>query len=107
MGEVSIIWPHLRSPVDYPFLSADKNKELHRRIAVHIVDGCQTLFNDHVAKLKGLLHGRHVYETGDLFSNLKQGIFNYSYIMICCSAEQARDIQWSGQHDSAESPTCH
>ncbi|XP_038071406.1 coiled-coil domain-containing protein 87-like isoform X2 [Patiria miniata] len=60
MGEVNCIWPDLRRQVDDPFLTANENKELQRRITVHIVTVCEQLFLHYVEKAK-ILDERGVF----------------------------------------------
>ncbi|XP_071795069.1 coiled-coil domain-containing protein 87-like [Asterias amurensis] len=56
MGEVNCIWPDIRRQVDDPFLTANENKELQRRITVHIVTVCEQLFLHYMEKAKVLEH---------------------------------------------------
>ncbi|XP_022100889.1 coiled-coil domain-containing protein 87-like isoform X2 [Acanthaster planci] len=60
MGEVNCIWPDIRRQVDDPFLTAEENKELQRRITVHIVTVCEQLFLHYVEKAK-ILEERGVF----------------------------------------------
>lgn len=53
MGEVNCIWPDIRRQVDDPFLTPEENKELQRRIRVHIVTVCEQIFHHYVEKAKG------------------------------------------------------
>src|SRR6218665_2724133 len=60
MSEGSYIWPDLRSQPDDPFLTETQNKELQRRIIVHIVSTCQILFQNYMRKLD-VLNKRGVF----------------------------------------------
>ncbi|XP_076443438.1 coiled-coil domain-containing protein 87-like isoform X3 [Babylonia areolata] len=70
MGEVNDIWPDIRRQIDDPFLSADENKELNRRIAVHIVTVCEKLFNHYLYKAQ-ILNERGVFSGPANMSRLK------------------------------------
>lgn len=70
MGEVNCIWPDIRRQVDDPFLTADENKELQRRITVHIVTVCQQVFHHYVEKAQ-ILNQRGVFSGPANMSRLK------------------------------------
>ncbi|KAJ8029847.1 Coiled-coil domain-containing protein 87 [Holothuria leucospilota] len=70
MGEVNCIWPDIRRQVDDPFLSPEENKELQRRITVHIVTVCEQLFHHYVEKAK-VLNSRGVFSEQANISRLK------------------------------------
>ncbi|XP_064609206.1 coiled-coil domain-containing protein 87-like [Liolophura sinensis] len=50
MGEVNGIWREVKKQVDDPFLSAEDNSELNRRIIVYIVTVCERLFKHYLHK---------------------------------------------------------
>ncbi|KAL8616651.1 hypothetical protein ACOMHN_031633 [Nucella lapillus] len=70
MGEVNGIWPDIRRQIDDPFLSAEENKELNRRIAVHIVTVCEKLFHHYLQKAQ-ILNERGVFSGPANMSRLK------------------------------------
>lgn len=70
MGEVNHIWPEVRRQIDDPFLSPEENKELNRRIAVHIVTVCEKLFNHYLHKAQ-ILNERGVFSGPANMSRLK------------------------------------
>ncbi|GFO24604.1 coiled-coil domain-containing protein 87 [Plakobranchus ocellatus] len=70
MGEVKGIWPDIRRQIDDPFLSAEENKELNRRIAVHIVTVCEQLFLHYLEKAQ-VLNSRGVFSGPANMSRLK------------------------------------
>ncbi|XP_072166593.1 coiled-coil domain-containing protein 87-like [Diadema setosum] len=70
MGEVNSIWPDIRRQVDDPFLTFEENKELQRRITVHIVTVCQQLFQHYVEKAR-MLHDKNVFSGIANMSRLK------------------------------------
>ncbi|XP_071965051.1 coiled-coil domain-containing protein 87-like [Antedon mediterranea] len=70
MGEVNSIWPDIRRQVDDSFLTPKKNKELQRRITVHIVTVCQQLFQHYVQKAT-ILNERGIFSGPANISRLK------------------------------------
>nr|XP_006814200.1 PREDICTED: coiled-coil domain-containing protein 87-like [Saccoglossus kowalevskii] len=70
MGEVNDVWPDVRKQVDDPFLTPSQNRELKRRITVHIVTVCQQLFQHYVAKAQ-ILKKRGVFSGPANMSRLK------------------------------------
>ncbi|XP_054756043.1 uncharacterized protein LOC129262032 [Lytechinus pictus] len=70
IGEVNSIWPDIRRQVDDPFLTVEENKELQRRITVHIVTVCQQLFQHYVEKAK-ILADKNVFSEIANMSRLK------------------------------------
>ncbi|XP_061173923.1 coiled-coil domain-containing protein 87-like isoform X4 [Saccostrea echinata] len=70
MGEINLIWPEIRKQIDDPFLSPEQNKELNRRIAVHIVTVCEELFN-HYTKKAQVLNQRGIFSGPANMSRLK------------------------------------
>ncbi|XP_041374229.1 coiled-coil domain-containing protein 87-like [Gigantopelta aegis] len=81
MGEVNGIWPDIRKQIDDPFCltvlpttkivkTAVENKELNRRIAVHIVMTCEKLFHHYLQKAQ-VLNGRGVFSGPANMSRLK------------------------------------
>ncbi|XP_052280455.1 coiled-coil domain-containing protein 87-like isoform X2 [Dreissena polymorpha] len=70
MGEVTGVWPEIRKQIDDPFLSPDENKELNRRIAVHIVTVCEQLFLHYLKKAE-VLNGRGIFSGPANMSRLK------------------------------------
>nr|XP_011442355.2 coiled-coil domain-containing protein 87 isoform X8 [Crassostrea gigas] len=70
MGEINLIWPEIRRQIDDPFLSPEQNKELNRRIAVHIVTVCEELFN-HYTKKAQVLNQRGIFSGPANMSRLK------------------------------------
>ncbi|XP_059161508.1 coiled-coil domain-containing protein 87-like isoform X2 [Physella acuta] len=70
LGEVNSIWPEIRRQIDDPFLSAENNKELNRRITVHIVTVCEQLFNHYLSKAQ-VLNERGVFSGPANMSRLK------------------------------------
>ncbi|XP_072038414.1 coiled-coil domain-containing protein 87-like [Amphiura filiformis] len=70
MGEVNCLWPDMKRQVDDPFLTVVENKELQRRITVHIVTVCQQLFQHFVEKAQ-LLNQRGVFSGPANMSRLK------------------------------------
>ncbi|RUS82792.1 hypothetical protein EGW08_009456 [Elysia chlorotica] len=70
MGEVKGIWPDIRRQIDDPFLSPEENKELNRRIAVHIVTVCEQLFLHYLEKAL-VLNSRGVFSGPANMSRLK------------------------------------
>ncbi|XP_070208925.1 coiled-coil domain-containing protein 87-like isoform X4 [Littorina saxatilis] len=70
MGEANEIWPDIRRQIDDPFLSAEENKELNRRIAVHIVTVCEKLFHHYLHKAQ-ILNERGVFSGPANMSRLK------------------------------------
>lgn len=70
MGEVKGIWPDIRKQIDDPFLSPEQNKELNRRIAVHIVTVCEQLFLHYLEKAQ-VLNSRGVFSGPANMSRLK------------------------------------
>ncbi|XP_077988772.1 coiled-coil domain-containing protein 87-like isoform X2 [Glandiceps talaboti] len=70
MGEVNGIWPDIRRQVDDPFLTPEQNKELQRRITVHIVTVCEQLFHHYIAKAQ-ILNKRGVFSGPSNMSRLK------------------------------------
>ncbi|XP_070542680.1 coiled-coil domain-containing protein 87-like isoform X2 [Ptychodera flava] len=70
MGEVNSIWPDIRRQVDDPFLTPDQNKELQRRITVHIVTVCEQLFHHYIDKAQ-ILNRRGIFSGPSNMSRLK------------------------------------
>lgn len=70
MGEVVGVWPEIRKQIDDPFLSAEENKELNRRIAVHIVTVCEQLFLHYLKKAE-VLNSRGIFSGPANMSRLK------------------------------------
>ncbi|ESP00590.1 hypothetical protein LOTGIDRAFT_157869 [Lottia gigantea] len=70
MAEVSNIWPDIRRQIDDPFLTPEENKELNRRIAVHIVTVAEKLFQHYIQKAK-VLNERGVFSGPANMSRLK------------------------------------
>ncbi|XP_033125153.1 coiled-coil domain-containing protein 87-like [Anneissia japonica] len=70
IGEVNSIWPDIRRQVDDSFLTPDENKELQRRITVHIVTVCQQLFQHYVQKAT-ILNERGIFSGPANMSRLK------------------------------------
>ncbi|PVD19306.1 hypothetical protein C0Q70_19793 [Pomacea canaliculata] len=70
MGEVNGIWPDIHRQIDDPFLSPEENKELNRRIAVHIVTVCEMLFQHYLHKAL-ILNERGVFSGPANMSRLK------------------------------------
>ncbi|XP_012942801.1 coiled-coil domain-containing protein 87 isoform X2 [Aplysia californica] len=70
LGEVNGIWPDIRRQIDDPFLTPEENKELNRRIAVHIVTVCEQLFKHYLDKAQ-VLNSRGVFSGPANMSRLK------------------------------------
>ncbi|KAH9488553.1 hypothetical protein Btru_061809 [Bulinus truncatus] len=70
LGEVNAIWPEMKRQIDDPFLSSEENKELHRRMAVHIVTVCEQLFQHYLNKAQ-VLNSRGVFSGPANMSRLK------------------------------------
>ncbi|KAI0237486.1 hypothetical protein LSAT2_011984 [Lamellibrachia satsuma] len=70
MGEVNGIWANFRNQVPDPFLSVEENKELHRRITVHLVTVCEKLFLQYLSKVH-ILNRRGVFSGPANMSRLK------------------------------------
>ncbi|OWF43108.1 coiled-coil domain-containing protein 87-like isoform X5 [Mizuhopecten yessoensis] len=70
IGEVTLIWPEIMKQIDDPFLSPLENKELNRRIAVHIVTVCEKLFNHYLKKAQ-VLNERGIFSGPANMSRLK------------------------------------
>lgn len=70
MGEVNGIWPDIRRQVDDPFLTPKENKELQRRITVHIITVCEKLFKHYLKKAQ-ILNRRGVFSGPANMSRLK------------------------------------
>ncbi|XP_052796425.1 coiled-coil domain-containing protein 87-like isoform X2 [Mya arenaria] len=70
MGEVTGVWPEIRKQIDDPFLSALENRELNRRIAVHIVTVCEQLFLHYLKKAE-VLNSRGIFSGPANMSRLK------------------------------------
>lgn len=70
MGEVTGVWPEIRKQIDDPFLSAEENRELNRRIAVHIVTVCEQLFVHYLKKAE-VLNSRGIFSGPANMSRLK------------------------------------
>lgn len=62
ISEVRYLWPEFRMLPQNPFLSAQQNRELRRRIAVHVVTTCQILFRHYLRKLQ-VLNERGVFNS--------------------------------------------
>ncbi|KAK3097621.1 hypothetical protein FSP39_011468 [Pinctada imbricata] len=70
MGEINLIWPEIRKQIDDPFLSPEQNKELNRRIVVHVVTVCEQLFNHYLKKAQ-VLNERGIFSGPANMSRLK------------------------------------
>ncbi|KAK2157092.1 hypothetical protein LSH36_199g05026 [Paralvinella palmiformis] len=70
IGEVNGIWPDIRTQVKDPFLTAAENRELQRRISVHIVTVCEQLFKHYLQKAQ-ILNRRGVFSGPANMSRLK------------------------------------
>lgn len=70
MGEINGIWTDFRNQIEDPFLTAVENKELLRRIAVHIVTVCEQLFLHYLQKAL-ILQKRGVFSGPANMSRLK------------------------------------
>lgn len=70
IGEVNSIWADFRNQVPDPFLSVEENKELHRRITVHLVTVCEKLFEQYLSKVH-ILNKRGVFSGPANMSRLK------------------------------------
>ncbi|XP_052099414.1 coiled-coil domain-containing protein 87-like isoform X1 [Mytilus californianus] len=70
MGEVNMLWPEIKTQIDDPFLSAEENCELNRRIAVHIVTVCEKLFHHYIQKAQ-VLNERGIFSGPANMSRLK------------------------------------
>ncbi|XP_013389901.1 coiled-coil domain-containing protein 87 isoform X2 [Lingula anatina] len=70
VGEVNGIWRDIRRQVDDPFLTPEQNKELQRRITVHIVTVCEKLFKHFLEKAQ-ILNKRGVFSGPANMSRLK------------------------------------
>ncbi|XP_060581199.1 coiled-coil domain-containing protein 87-like isoform X2 [Ruditapes philippinarum] len=70
MGEVTGVWPEIRKQIDDPFLNAEENKELNRRISVHIVTVCEQLFLHYLKKAE-VLNSRGIFSGPANMSRLK------------------------------------
>ncbi|KAL4227253.1 Coiled-coil domain-containing protein 87 [Mactra antiquata] len=70
MGEVTGVWPEIRKQIDDPFLSSVENRELNRRIAVHIVNVCEQLFLHYIKKAE-VLNSRGIFSGPANMSRLK------------------------------------
>ncbi|KAJ8304537.1 hypothetical protein KUTeg_018120 [Tegillarca granosa] len=70
MGEITLLWPEIKKQIDDPFLSPEENKELNRRIAVHIVTVCESLFNHYLKKAQ-VLNERGIFSGPANMSRLK------------------------------------
>ncbi|XP_078689276.1 coiled-coil domain-containing protein 87-like isoform X3 [Branchiostoma floridae x Branchiostoma belcheri] len=83
MGELNSIWPDIRRQVDDPFLSAEQNKELQRRITVHIVTVCEQLFLHYLQKAE-VLNRRGIFSGPANMSRLRTqlGIDANKYLNI-------------------------
>ncbi|CAH1796761.1 unnamed protein product [Owenia fusiformis] len=70
MGEVNAIWEDIRLQVDDPFLTPVENRELNRRIIVHIVTVCEELFKHYLEKAR-VLNARGIFSGPANMSRLK------------------------------------
>ncbi|ELU05966.1 hypothetical protein CAPTEDRAFT_210744 [Capitella teleta] len=70
MGEVNGVWADYKTQVDDPFLSPEENRELQRRITVHIVTVCGQLFKHYIEKAH-ILQSRGVFSGPANMSRLK------------------------------------
>ncbi|CAG2201817.1 unnamed protein product [Mytilus edulis] len=70
MGEVNMLWPEIKTQIDDPFLSAEENCELNRRIAVHIVTVREKLFHHYIQKAQ-VLNERGIFSGPANMSRLK------------------------------------
>ncbi|KAK0060254.1 coiled-coil domain-containing protein 87-like isoform X1 [Biomphalaria pfeifferi] len=70
VGEVNVLWPEIKQQIDDPFLTPEENKELHRRITVHIVTVCEQLFQHYLNKAQ-VLNSRGVFSGPANMSRLK------------------------------------
>lgn len=70
IGEVTDVWPEIRRQIDDPFLSPEENRELNRRISVHIVTVCEQLFLHYLQKAE-VLNSRGIFSGPANMSRLK------------------------------------
>ncbi|CAK8694834.1 coiled-coil domain-containing protein 87-like isoform X3 [Clavelina lepadiformis] len=70
LGEVNGIWSVFRQQVADPFLTHRQNKELQRRITVHIVTVCEQLFLYHCNRIK-VLNARGVFSEAANLSRIR------------------------------------
>lgn len=70
VGEVYHIWPDIKRQIDDPFLTPEQNKELNRRIAVHIVTVCEELYAHYLKKAQ-ILNKRGIFSGPANMSRLK------------------------------------
>ncbi|KAL3867400.1 hypothetical protein ACJMK2_044605 [Sinanodonta woodiana] len=70
MGEVSGIWSDIKRQIDDPFLTPEENRELNRRISVHIVTVCEQLFQHYLKKAQ-VLNRRGIFSGPANMSRLK------------------------------------
>jgi len=70
LSEVHNAWPDIKSLANDPALSPSDNKELRRRITVHIVAVCQTLLQYYIHKTH-VLNSRGVFSADANMSRLK------------------------------------
>lgn len=93
LSEVSYIWPDLRTQPDDPFLTKAQNRELQRRIIVHIVSTCQILFQNYLRKLD-VLNKRGVFTSPANIIRLKA--------QLASDANRFLDVQTVRRHILAE-----
>ncbi|XP_078484388.1 coiled-coil domain-containing protein 87-like isoform X1 [Ciona intestinalis] len=70
LGEANVVWTALRKQVPDPFLMDWQNKELQRRIMVHIVTVCEQLFLYYCGHLK-VLNARGVFSEAANVSRIR------------------------------------
>ncbi|XP_035667190.1 coiled-coil domain-containing protein 87-like isoform X2 [Branchiostoma floridae] len=118
MGELNSIWPDIRRQVDDPFLSAEQNKELQRRITVHIVTVCEQLFLHYLQKAE-VLNRRGIFSGPANMSRLRTqlGIDANKYLNILAirryivgdmrkkPGDAEADVSDSGYEYSSRAPT--
>nr|XP_009861277.2 coiled-coil domain-containing protein 87-like isoform X2 [Ciona intestinalis] len=70
LGEANVVWTALRKQVPDPFLMDWQNRELQRRIMVHIVTVCEQLFLYYCGHLK-VLNARGVFSEAANVSRIR------------------------------------